>query len=88
MWGYGPGAGMMGGWGGGAMAPLGGIVWLLLLALIVVAVVWVVRATVRAGDRPPRSASHSAGLAVLDERYARGEINREDYLQKKRDVLG
>ena len=23
---------------------------------------------------------------VLEERYARGEINREEYLQKKRDI--
>jgi uncharacterized membrane protein len=25
---------------------------------------------------------------VLEERYARGEINRDEYLQKKRDILG
>jgi len=25
---------------------------------------------------------------VLEERYARGEINREEYLQKKNDILG
>jgi uncharacterized membrane protein len=27
-------------------------------------------------------------LEVLEERYARGEINQEKYLKKKRDILG
>jgi putative membrane protein len=30
----------------------------------------------------------SPGLDVLEERYARGEINRDEYLQKKRDMAG
>jgi putative membrane protein len=30
----------------------------------------------------------SAGLDVLEERYARGEINRDEYLQKKKDIGG
>jgi uncharacterized membrane protein len=30
----------------------------------------------------------SAGLAILEERYARGEIPREEYLQKRQDILG
>jgi putative membrane protein len=28
----------------------------------------------------------SPGLDVLEERYARGEINRDEYLEKKRDI--
>jgi putative membrane protein len=27
-------------------------------------------------------------LELLDERYARGEIEREDYLRRKQDLLG
>ena len=34
-----------------------------------------------------RTSSGSAGLAVLEERYARGDIDRDEYLQKKRDLL-
>jgi uncharacterized membrane protein len=30
----------------------------------------------------------SSGFDVLEERYARGEINREEYLEKKRDISG
>jgi putative oligomerization/nucleic acid binding protein len=30
--------------------------------------------------------NHSTRLEVLEERYARGEISREEYLQKKRNT--
>lgn len=75
MWGYDHGW-MMNGWGMG----FGFIFWLLILGLIVGVIVWFIRSqSLRAGGR------HS-GLAVLEERYARGEISREEYLQKKRDM--
>jgi len=88
MGGYGPDFGMMSGWGGGAMFPLSGIFGLLLLALIIAALVWLVRTILRRQDREPRAGRAAAGLAVLDQRYARGEINRDEYLQKRADVLG
>jgi putative membrane protein len=46
-------------------------------------VVWFVRSQPLAGNQ-----RRSTSLEVLEERYARGEINREEYLQKKRDILG
>jgi putative membrane protein len=91
MWGYGPGSGygMMGGYGYG-MGPIGMIIWVVILIAIVVAVVWLVRSMTGAGSHsaslsPPR---RSAGLDVLEERYAKGEINRDEYLEKKRDIGG
>ena len=39
------------------------------------------------GPPPPQPGPSSSSLHVLDERYARGEINREEYLQKKQDIL-
>jgi putative membrane protein len=88
MWGYGPDWGMMGGgWGGGWMGPFMMIVWLIILALAVAAVVWFVRSTTQTSTYPPRI-GQSRGLEVLEERYARGEINREEYLQKKADIVG
>jgi putative membrane protein len=30
----------------------------------------------------------SSGLDVLEERYARGEIHRDEYMEKKKDILG
>jgi len=89
--GYGP-YGMMGdgsGWGSmGWMMIFGGALWLLLLVLAVVAIVWVVRSA-WAGAGPgaaPRN-EHRAALEILHERYARGEIEREEYLRKKADLL-
>jgi putative membrane protein len=62
------------------------IVWLL---FVIAGVVWLVRGmTQRAGSARPPAPRHSPGLEVLEERYARGEINRDEYLQKKRDIDG
>lgn len=81
-YGYGPQWGMMGGYGGFGM-----IIWIVVLIAIVALVVWLVRSTASSGMHhlPPR---RSSGLDVLEERYARGEINRDEYLQKKKDIGG
>jgi putative membrane protein len=54
----------------------------------VVALVWFVRALLRSRERLPQTGRRPAGLDLLDQRYARGEINRDEYLQKRGDVLG
>lgn len=56
-----------------------GVFWLFLLALLILGVVLVVRSS--------RSAEGSAALNLLNERYARGEIERDEYLQRKKDIL-
>lgn len=86
MWGYGPDWGMM--HGGGWAGPFGMIIWLLFVVLAVAAVAWLVRAIPHAGAVQPRTERRAAGLEVLDERYAKGEIQRDEYLQKKRDLGG
>jgi uncharacterized membrane protein len=69
------------GWGGG-LAIVGGLVgiafWILLIALIVL----VVR-----GIRTSEPAPGEAAIRVLEERYARGEVTHEDFLER-RAVLG
>lgn len=81
-YGYGPQWGMMGGYGGFGM-----IIWLIVLIAIVALVVWLVRSQGSSGMHhlPPR---RSSGIDVLEERYARGDINRDEYLQKKKDIGG
>lgn len=39
-------------------------------------------------DHPANWRSRSDALSVLEARYARGEIQREEYLQKKHDLGG
>lgn len=91
MWPYQGGYGMMGGYGGWGwgMGLFHSLFWLAILGLIVWAVVSVVRSYSASSSNggltslpPPRS----SGLAILEERYAKGEIDREEYLQKKRDL--
>ncbi len=84
MGGYGPGYGMM---GYGAYGAVHMIVWAVILVAIIVGIVWLVRSMTAPGGHhmPPK---RSTGLEVLEERYARGEINRDEYLQKKKDIVG
>jgi putative membrane protein len=88
MWGYGPHWDMMG-WGGGSfLGPFGMFLWLLFLILLIVAVVWFFRRPDRSGGEQPFTVHRPPALDVLEERYARGEIDRDEYLQKKRDLTG
>ena len=89
MWGYGPNYGMMNGYGFGyggyGVAHM--IIWVVVLIAIIAGVVWLVRSIAAPGmhHMPPK---RSTGLDVLEERYARGDINRDEYLEKKKDILG
>jgi putative membrane protein len=69
------------GWGSG-LAIVGGFVgialWILLIALIVLLV---------RGIRNAQPASGESAVRLLQERYARGEITHEDFLER-RAVLG
>lgn len=57
-----------------------------LLGLVVAAVALTVRLTRRDGSTPP--ARTGDALRELDLRYARGEIDRDDYLQRRADLEG
>jgi len=93
MGGYGPQWGATGGYGYGGygFGLIHMIFWVVILIAVVVAVVWMVRSMMAGGtdvDSNAPTPRRSPGLDVLEERYARGEINRDEYLQKKRDILG
>ncbi len=59
-----------------------GLFWLALAALIVVAVVGLTLPTRRALPGTENSAN-----SELDIRYARGEMNQDEYLERKRDLV-
>ena len=84
MWygsGYGPG--MMSGWGGWGWG-LHGVVSLVLMGLAIAALVALVRYLWQGGRGS--GGDSSSARRVLDERYARGEIDRTEYLQRRQDI--
>jgi putative membrane protein len=69
---------MMGGmWG---MMPVVLLFWVVLLAGIAVLLWWVLAR--RPGER------RDSALDILRERYARGELNREEFESRRRDLGG
>lgn len=82
------GYGMIGWSGFGWLWPLHVVIPLLIVGLIVAAVLAALRYGAGWEDRANQAGRSSPGLDALDERYARGEINRDEYLQKRRDILG
>jgi putative membrane protein len=72
--------------GGGSMFFGGGFMWIFWV-LVLVAIVVVARAMMP--TNAPRSGAHEdSALSILDKRYARGEIGREEYHEKKRELEG
>lgn len=68
------------GWWGFGM----GLVWLVFLGLVVTGVVLVIRGSSEGTSDRGRG---SSALDILDERFARGEIDREEYEERKRVLL-
>ena len=85
MYGYGNGWGMMGD-GYGSMGGFNMVFWLLAFVLLTGAVVWFVRSSTSIGLGRQAAAGRISGLDMLEQRYARGEIMRDEYLQKKGDL--
>lgn len=60
--------------------------WLIPILLVLVAIKYLFSGSSRF-NRESRD-DRAKALEVLEERYARGEINREEFLQKRNDLLG
>lgn len=73
------------GWGGAAWVWFGlmhMLWWVLLIVGIVILVRWVAGSDGKAGRHVPESRA----LEILHERYARGEISKEEYEERKRTI--
>ena len=68
------------GWGAGHM-----IFLLIFWIAVIFGVVFVVQNLL---GSPGRRTHRSAALDVLSERYAKGEIDREEYLRRRQDIKG
>jgi putative membrane protein len=67
---------------------MNGLLWLILLLIPMFAIVaLIIYLVIRESGPHVRAGGKSAG-ALLDERYARGEISREEYLRMKEDLGG
>ncbi len=84
-----------GGWGmGPGMMGYGGIGWfgplfmVFFFVLIIVAIILLIRWLV-ASSHPRTQSSHpeNTALEILKTRYARGEIDKEEFETKKKDLL-
>ena len=76
------GLGMMGGFGFGWFIP---IVWIVILGLIVSAVITFTKGAVSTGSQG--SLKQLSALEVLKDRYARGEIGKEEFEEKRKDLM-
>ena len=80
-WGHGPG--MMGGYGMGWLGPIIMVAfWVAVIVGIIFLIRWLVVSTKGGG-----SGSEEPALEILKKRYARGEIDRKEFEQKKKDLL-
>jgi putative membrane protein len=71
--------GNYGWWWGGAVHML--LFWVVLILVIAALAKWIF-------GKPAESARGKSALDILKERYARGEIGREEFDQKKHDLEG
>ena len=76
------GLGMMGGFGFGSYMP---IFWILILGLIRWAVIALAKGAGR--TRSQGSIKQISALEVLKDRYTRGEIGKEEFEEKRKDLM-
>ena len=73
---------MMYGWDTGTWAWM--TVWMLVIAIALVVVVVVATRGAFRGSEPRDTADAKPATDILDERFARGEIDREEYEERRR----
>lgn len=73
---------MMDGWGGGFGMGLMIFLWFLVIALIVTLIWFLIRKGSNSSGKPENEST----LEILKNRYARGEINEEEFRKMKKEI--
>jgi putative membrane protein len=84
----GMGGSMMGGGMMGGFMWFWAIFWVVVLALLVAGAIWLARTLTRPSSPPGGPAGPNPARTELDLRYARGDLTREEYLQRRGDLEG
>lgn len=80
MWNYGYDCGLMMGWGGwGLFSMIFG--WIFIVAVVILFVKWITRDSAGKWRHNNKSA-----IDILEERYARGEIDKKEFEEKSQDI--
>lgn len=61
------------------------IFWIAVIFFIALIVKWLLQ---QGRSEPKGPAQGESALDILKKRYARGEINKEEFEQKKKDIIG
>ncbi len=62
----------------------GSIMMILFWAAIIIFIVWVVK---EIGGKNHEKPNSNSALVLLKERYAKGEINKQEFEEKKKDIV-
>jgi len=72
---YGHGWGMGMGW------------WWIIGLIIVIAVIWMIVKSMNRGTGSTTQSPGKSALDILKERYAKGEIDKEEFEKRKKDLM-
>ena len=76
---------MMNGFGGHGWG-MGMGWWWIIGIIVLIAIIWPVVQGINRKNNIPRESEKSA-LDILKERYARGEIDKQEFEERKRDLM-
>ena len=67
---------------------MNGILWFILVILPWVGILFLIVYLIVRDSKDTSALPQKSANAILDERYAKGEINRDDYYRMKKDIKG